>query len=231
VQARPAPPEGWNSANIIDALHAKRCLTCGRRCDEHDLDVYSLICLVAQCPCSSYSEPMRGDLQPPARPGDLPMVSRHRFELGKAAFLPMYAMGLSLRAIGLFCMCGVYSATTTRRGFVPNQTAQAWGADPDFDHVAGELVKAGLWGRVHEGFLMMPDPEIWRFRLVSLREDISPALRATIFARDGHRCLRCGTTDKLTIDHKRPVARGGTNSADNLQTLCGPCNSSKGARV
>ena len=48
----------------------------------------------------------------------------------------------------------------------------------------------------------------------------------------GGRCPRCGTTAvKLTKDHVIPLSEGGSNSASNLQPLCGPCNSSKGARI
>lgn len=44
----------------------------------------------------------------------------------------------------------------------------------------------------------------------------------------GHRCLRCGRSDvKLTIDHVLPIFLGGTHTIDNVQPLCGPCNSSK----
>lgn len=34
----------------------------------------------------------------------------------------------------------------------------------------------------------------------------------------------------LTIDHVRPVSRGGTNTMDNVQILCAKCNESKGNR-
>ena len=44
----------------------------------------------------------------------------------------------------------------------------------------------------------------------------------------GHKCLCCGRGDvKLTIDHVIPVFHGGKHSADNVQPLCGPCNSRK----
>lgn len=43
-------------------------------------------------------------------------------------------------------------------------------------------------------------------------------------------CAHCGSTDRLTVDHVRPVARGGSNDEANLQCLCRPCNSRKGAR-
>jgi 5-methylcytosine-specific restriction endonuclease McrA len=43
-----------------------------------------------------------------------------------------------------------------------------------------------------------------------------------------HRCLCCGRTDvKLTIDHVLPIFLGGKHTIDNVQPLCGPCNSSK----
>ena len=44
----------------------------------------------------------------------------------------------------------------------------------------------------------------------------------------GHRCLCCGRDDvKLTIDHVLPIFLGGTHTVENVQPLCGPCNSSK----
>lgn len=48
-----------------------------------------------------------------------------------------------------------------------------------------------------------------------------------------YRCLACGRREpviKLTVDHVLPIQMGGTNTIDNLQPLCGDCNSSKGAR-
>lgn len=40
-------------------------------------------------------------------------------------------------------------------------------------------------------------------------------------------CLRCGASKSLTPDHIQPLAKGGTNSIDNIQPLCKPCNSVK----
>lgn len=52
-----------------------------------------------------------------------------------------------------------------------------------------------------------------------------------LIERDGNYCQRCGTTEKLSIDHIFPLSKGGTNEFGNLQLLCNKCNSAKGARV
>lgn len=63
------------------------------------------------------------------------------------------------------------------------------------------------------------------------RRWIRPSLRAAIYERDGHACLHCGATENLSLDHIHPYSLGGEDTFDNLQTLCRPCNSRKGARV
>lgn len=52
-------------------------------------------------------------------------------------------------------------------------------------------------------------------------------------ARHGHRCLACRKTEpaiKLQADHIVPLTKGGSNSIDNIQPLCGSCNKSKRQR-
>lgn len=54
-------------------------------------------------------------------------------------------------------------------------------------------------------------------------------LRRMIYERDGYKCKKCGSRKNPSIDHIKPVALGGSNEPDNLQTLCRSCNSKKGA--
>jgi 5-methylcytosine-specific restriction endonuclease McrA len=46
-----------------------------------------------------------------------------------------------------------------------------------------------------------------------------------------NKCLDCGKRRKLVPDHVIPVAKGGTSNIDNIQPLCGPCNSKKATRI
>lgn len=46
-----------------------------------------------------------------------------------------------------------------------------------------------------------------------------------------YKCQHCGTTNRVEMDHKIPLFKGGTNHIDNLQPLCHPCNSRKGIRI
>ncbi len=55
--------------------------------------------------------------------------------------------------------------------------------------------------------------------------------RVNIFRRDGERCVYCGTTKNLTLDHVIPRSKGGVDSWENLVTACHSCNSKKGNRT
>ena len=55
----------------------------------------------------------------------------------------------------------------------------------------------------------------------------NPLLRLFIFNRDGNKCLQCGSTEHLTIDHIVPVYHGGGNEYSNLRTLCNRCNAGR----
>ena len=58
----------------------------------------------------------------------------------------------------------------------------------------------------------------------------SPELKEQVKRRDNNRCLCCGSTRRLQIDHIAPSYHGGSNSLANLQTLCAICNSIKGIK-
>lgn len=59
------------------------------------------------------------------------------------------------------------------------------------------------------------------------RYDIPAKLRKQVFERDGYRCVKCGATKYLQIDHIIPWPDGGPTELTNLQTLCRKCNQQK----
>lgn len=63
------------------------------------------------------------------------------------------------------------------------------------------------------------------------RAVIAAALRLRVYERDGHLCVICASGFDLTLDHIYPYSLGGEDAYENLQTMCRPCNSRKGARV
>ena len=62
------------------------------------------------------------------------------------------------------------------------------------------------------------------------RASIPGSVRRQVFERDDHRCADCGDRTNLTLDHIIPWSKGGPDTVENLQTMCRPCNSRKGAR-
>ncbi|MCY4475632.1 MAG: HNH endonuclease [Chloroflexi bacterium] len=73
---------------------------------------------------------------------------------------------------------------------------------------------------------------------VPKRTDREPApplseSRVVLYGTQGGNCNGCGThflPQHLTVDHIIARSKGGTNHLDNLQLLCGHCNSLKGDR-
>lgn len=60
--------------------------------------------------------------------------------------------------------------------------------------------------------------------------------RQAVYERDNFTCVKCGldmrdTPELLTVDHKLPWSKGGSNRRGNLQTMCWDCNNAKGDKV
>lgn len=47
----------------------------------------------------------------------------------------------------------------------------------------------------------------------------------------GKKCLKCGSTNRITIDHVVPLFVGGWHDPINIQPLCHSCNSGKRDRI
>jgi 5-methylcytosine-specific restriction endonuclease McrA len=53
------------------------------------------------------------------------------------------------------------------------------------------------------------------------------ALAFRVLERDGLRCVYCGSTKALSVDHVTPRSWAGSNAPRNLVAACSPCNSTR----
>lgn len=63
------------------------------------------------------------------------------------------------------------------------------------------------------------------------REPIPARVRDEVWRRDGGRCVDCASRERLEYDHIIPIAKGGSNTARNIELRCETCNRKKGARI
>ena len=52
-----------------------------------------------------------------------------------------------------------------------------------------------------------------------------------VWERDGGRCVYCGSTTNLQLDHIIPFSKGGATTVENLQLLCQDCNLKKSNHI
>ncbi len=98
--------------------------------------------------------------------------------------------------------------------------------------VCAELV-ANAYNMKHNGDPILAGLNGWPEELEkpTQRQSLPQSTRTRIMERDEYRCVACGEHRGLTVDHIHPVLLGGNDDDENLQTLCAPCNASKGARI
>lgn len=64
------------------------------------------------------------------------------------------------------------------------------------------------------------------------RKSFPVELKRELHRKQGGKCMYCGRRpgmDLMDIDHKNPMAKGGSDQKRNLQLLCRSCNTRKGA--
>lgn len=86
--------------------------------------------------------------------------------------------------------------------------------------VAGKILTIPLvqsWVALEESFVKI--------------DKISKSVRKIVYDRDGRLCTYCGSSERLSIDHRIPRSRGGSDDIDNLTTACCSCNSRKSTRT
>jgi hypothetical protein len=117
-----------------------------------------------------------------------------------------------------------------------------------------EKIKQGIWS--YNGVFHLVDSwqeqsdgrSVFKFKLTAVegeedfslpvpthsrkRRVIPTVVKLEVWKRDGGKCAKCGTTEDLHFDHIIPWSRGGSsNTADNVQLLCGKHNLEKHDRI
>jgi 5-methylcytosine-specific restriction endonuclease McrA len=72
-----------------------------------------------------------------------------------------------------------------------------------------------------------------RARIKGVGGNLSPDIHARLMQLQKGKCAVCRTSlrdIRPHLDHIMPVARGGSNTDDNMQLLCSTCNQSKNAK-
>lgn len=85
-----------------------------------------------------------------------------------------------------------------------------------------DLEKAALQELMDEGEIF---PE------ANKRPPIPKEVVDAVWNRDGGRCVYCGSTENLHLDHIIPFSKGGDTSVENLQLLCQKCNLQKSNKI
>ena len=63
------------------------------------------------------------------------------------------------------------------------------------------------------------------------REPIPQEIQNRVWNRDGGKCVKCGSQEKLEFDHIIPFSKGGSNTYRNLQLFCEKCNRQKNNKI
>lgn len=102
-------------------------------------------------------------------------------------------------------------------------------------------LEAGIWqwgdgygGAIHEWLDAIADHHgVGKPKPVAAtkRNPIGRTERRLVFERDAYRCVNCGSWESLVVDHIVALSNGGSDDESNLQTLCQPCNGSKGSKT
>jgi hypothetical protein len=113
-----------------------------------------------------------------------------------------------------------------------------------------EKILSGIWS--YNGVFHLVDSwteksgsrSVFKFRLIAVegeedfskpvpvhierRRIIPSSVKLEVWARDGGKCVQCGSVDELHFDHVIPFSRGGTSiTASNVQLLCARHNLAK----
>ena len=60
---------------------------------------------------------------------------------------------------------------------------------------------------------------------------LDPKLIKDKFEYHGNCCIYCGSTERLEVEHRKPLSRGGSGLLSNIAPACAKCNRRKGKKT
>ncbi len=126
-----------------------------------------------------------------------------------------------------------YVTTYSDRSYWWHQDAFYWTNCPE---LTGEDIKALLFARERRQKRELEHAHAVLAAASALlperkRQPIPRDVKLAVFQRDEGACVECASNFDIQYDHIIPFSMGGSNTADNLQLLCGRCNQKKGGRL
>lgn len=82
------------------------------------------------------------------------------------------------------------------------------------------------WYAEHENLINQLEMIIIKKQTESSRA-IPGRVRREVWRRDEGKCVKCGSRERLELDHIIPFSKGGSNTARNIELLCEKCNREK----
>ena len=125
-----------------------------------------------------------------------------------------------------FCTCFLFPKESARLRDIVSFMRRNYAITMEERGVINELIKMGEKRYLEFLIKITNQPRVDAQKFIGKKN-----VRAFIFLRDGERCLRCNSIEKLSLDHIVPVNKKGDNTISNLQTLCCSCNSWKSDKI
>ena len=151
---------------------------------------------------------------------DVGLFEATEFKLARRADVNRDLAGKLMQMLADVDLIRLYSVGSKKYGFIPKfrqrlQIKSTKHPLPPEALMAGDddaMQKIAAFRRTESGEIAGAFGKGWK------------ELRESVFSRDGYKCIRCESDEKLNAHHLTPQSVGGEHSLSNLTTLCDTCS-------
>ena len=123
---------------------------------------------------------------------------------------------------------GVESEMRWRKSPARKQTEERYRSKPEAKALS--VARVGKYSKTDKGKIVKLNAD-HRRRMTIKSGKVTAKEWADKLKEYNYCCANCGIEENIQMDHIHPLAKGGEHCIDNIQPLCGSCNSSKGAKL